>query len=199
MLRSCSELLQGIARPVWTAHTYDSHPRSPSALFNYCAVQQALEKGCKLRPAWIVGWQAAKWHYYIMHTVEELDSSVRGTKTSLTAMAHVHTLKVQPWSAKNATIVAVLRECSQEPLQFFWFRASIRFFNSMLWFQQWDSLYVVCWRQICILLLLIVLAGLLKSRMRSMDCKVVQCSNRKCWELHRFPCKSSFAICVSDM
>ena len=33
-------------------------------------------------------------------------------------------------------------------------------------------------RQICILLLLIVLAGLLKSRMRSMDCKVVQCSNR---------------------
>ena len=27
---------------------------------------------------------------------------------------------------------AVLRECGQEPLQFFWFRASIRFFNSML-------------------------------------------------------------------
>ena len=61
-------------------------------------------------------------------------------------------------------------------------------------------LYVVCWRQICILLLLIVLAGLLKSRMRSMDCKVVQeCSNRKCWEPHRFPCKSSFTICVSDI
>jgi len=34
----------------------------------------------------------------------------------------------------------------------------------------------VCRRQICILLLLIVLAGLLKSRMRSMDCKVVQFS-----------------------
>ena len=30
------------------------------------------------------------------------------------------------------------------------------------------------------LYLLIVLAGLLKSQMRSMDCKVVQCSNRKC-------------------
>ena len=60
-------------------------------------------------------------------------------------------------------------------------------------------LYVVCWRQICILLLLIVLAGLLKSRMRSMDCKEVQCSNRKCWEPHRFPCNSSFAICVSDI
>ena len=60
-------------------------------------------------------------------------------------------------------------------------------------------LFVVCWRQICILLLLIVLAGLLKSRMRSINCKVVQCSNRKCWEPHRFPCKSSFAICVSDI
>ena len=59
--------------------------------------------------------------------------------------------------------------------------------------------YVVCWRHICILLLLIILAGLLKSRMRSMDCKVVQCSNTKCWEPHRFPCKSSFAICVSDL
>ena len=53
----------------------------------------------------------------------------------------------------------------------------------------WEHSYVVCWRQICILLLLIVLAGLLKSRM---DCKVVQCSNRKCWEPHRFPCKNSF-------
>jgi len=60
-------------------------------------------------------------------------------------------------------------------------------------------LYFVYWRQICILLLLIVLAGLLKSRMRSMDCKAVQCSNRKCWEPHRFPCKSSFAICVWDI
>ena len=35
--------------------------------------------------------------------------------------------------------------------------------------------------------------------MRSMDCKVVQCSNRKCWEPHRFPCKSSFAICVRHL
>jgi len=34
---------------------------------------------------------------------------------------------------KNSTTYwAVLRECGQEPLQFFWFRASIRFFNSML-------------------------------------------------------------------
>jgi len=34
---------------------------------------------------------------------------------------------------KNSTTNwAVLRECGQEPLQFFWFRASIRFFKSML-------------------------------------------------------------------
>jgi hypothetical protein len=34
---------------------------------------------------------------------------------------------------KNSTTNwAVLRECGQEPLQFFWFRASIRFYNSML-------------------------------------------------------------------
>jgi len=34
---------------------------------------------------------------------------------------------------KNSTTNwAVFRECGQEPLQFFWFRASIRFFNSML-------------------------------------------------------------------
>ena len=34
---------------------------------------------------------------------------------------------------KNSTTNwAVLRECGQEPLQIFWFRASIRLFNSML-------------------------------------------------------------------
>ena len=34
---------------------------------------------------------------------------------------------------KNSTTNwAVLRECGQEPLQFFWFLASIRLFNSML-------------------------------------------------------------------
>ena len=32
----------------------------------------------------------------------------------------------------STTNWAVLRECGQEPLQFFWFRASIRFVNSML-------------------------------------------------------------------
>lgn len=32
----------------------------------------------------------------------------------------------------SATNWPVLRECGQEPLQFFWFRAAIKFFNSML-------------------------------------------------------------------
>ena len=80
---------------------------------------------------------------------------------------------------KNSTTNwAVPRNCGQEPLQFFWFRASIRIFNSML-----DSNSETLRRvpkAICTLLLLIVLAGLLESRMRSMDCKLVQCSNRKC-------------------
>jgi len=74
---------------------------------------------------------------------------------------------------KNSTTNwAVLRECGQEPLQFFWFRASIRLFNSML-----DSNSETLRR---VLKADLHLAGLLKSRMRSMDCKVVQCSNRKC-------------------
>jgi len=74
---------------------------------------------------------------------------------------------------KNSTTNwAVLRECGQEPLQFFWFRASIRLFNSMLDFNS-ETLRRVLKAKIDILLLLIVLAGLLKSRMRSMDCKVV--------------------------
>ena len=73
---------------------------------------------------------------------------------------------------------AVLRGCGQEPLQFFWFRASIRLFNSML-----DSNSETLRRVLKADLhffLLILLAGLLKSRMRSIKCKVVQCSNRKC-------------------
>ena len=78
---------------------------------------------------------------------------------------------------KNSTTNwAVLRECGQEPLQFFWFRASIRLFISMLNSNS-ETLRRVLKAD---LYLLIVLAGLLKSQMRSMDCKVVQCSNRKC-------------------
>ena len=99
---------------------------------------------------------------------------------------------------KNSTTNwAVLRQCGQEPLQFSGSVLPSGFLIACL--IPTVRLYVVCWRQICILLLLIVLAGLLKSRMRSMDCKVVQCLNRKCWEPHRFPCENSFAICVSDI
>jgi hypothetical protein len=41
-----------IACPVWTAHTYNSHPRSPWKALSNWAVQQALERGCKSRTAW---------------------------------------------------------------------------------------------------------------------------------------------------
>ena len=41
-------------------------------------------------------------------------------------------LEAHFWSEEQTTNWAVLRECGQEPLQFFWFRASIRLFNSML-------------------------------------------------------------------
>ena len=75
---------------------------------------------------------------------------------------------------KNSTTNwVVLRECGQEPLQFFWFRASIRLFNSMLDSKS-ETLRSVLKADLH-LLLLIALAGLLKSRMRSMECKVVQC------------------------
>jgi len=41
-------------------------------------------------------------------------------------------LEAHSWSENSTINWAVLRECGQEPLQFFWFRASIRLFNSML-------------------------------------------------------------------
>ena len=82
---------------------------------------------------------------------------------------------------KNSTTNwAVLRDCGQEPLQFSWFCASIRLFNSMLDSNS-ETLRLVlkaglhlasfdssCW------------SAMLKSRMRSMDCKVVQFLNKKC-------------------
>ena len=92
---------------------------------------------------------------------------------------HLCSLRRIILGVKNSTTNwAVLRECGQEPLQFFWFRASIRFFNSML-----DSNSETLRRVLKADLYLAsfdILAGLLKSRMHSMDCKVVQCSNRKC-------------------
>jgi hypothetical protein len=41
-------------------------------------------------------------------------------------------LEAHSWSEEQHKNWALLRECGQEPLQFFWFRASIRLFNSML-------------------------------------------------------------------
>jgi hypothetical protein len=41
-------------------------------------------------------------------------------------------LEAHSWNEEQHNKWAVLRECGQEPLQFFWFRASIRLFNSML-------------------------------------------------------------------
>ena len=41
-------------------------------------------------------------------------------------------LEAHSWSEEQHNKWAVLRECGQEPLQFFWFRASIRLFNGML-------------------------------------------------------------------
>ena len=55
MLRIRSKLLHpkmGIVRPVWTACTYNSHPRRPWKALSNWAVQQALEWGYKLRSAW---------------------------------------------------------------------------------------------------------------------------------------------------
>ena len=41
-----------LACPVWTARTYNSHPRSPWKALRNRALQQALERGCKLVSAW---------------------------------------------------------------------------------------------------------------------------------------------------
>ena len=87
-------------------------------------------------------------------------------------------LEAHSWSEEQHNKWAVLRECGQEPLQFFWFRASIRLFNGML---DSNSETLRCVLKADLHLASFeLLAGLLKSRMRSMDCKVVQCSNRKC-------------------
>jgi hypothetical protein len=51
--KSAVNSCMGIARPVWTAHTYNSsRPCSPWKALSNWAVQQALERGCKLRSDW---------------------------------------------------------------------------------------------------------------------------------------------------
>ena len=71
---------------------------------------------------------------------------------------------------KNSTTnwaVLKLRECGQEPLQFSGSVLPSGFLIACL--IPTVRLYVVCWRQICILLLLIVLAGL-QSSCSSIEC-----------------------------
>ena len=51
-LKSAVNSCMVIACPVWTARTYNSHPCSPWKALSNWAVQQALERGCKLKSAW---------------------------------------------------------------------------------------------------------------------------------------------------
>ena len=58
---------------VWTARTYYSRPRSPWKALSNWAVQQALERGCKLRSAWTT-LRKMSLGIDIKHTIEKLDS-----------------------------------------------------------------------------------------------------------------------------
>ena len=85
---------------------------------------------------------------------------------------------------KNSTTNwAVLRECAQEPLQFFWFRASIRFFSSSMLIDYSNSetlrrvlkadLYLASFDSSC-------WSAQVSNAFNAMDCKVVKRSKRKC-------------------
>eukprot|EP00983_Pelagomonas_calceolata_P064836 1148310-Pelagomonas_calceolata.AAC.3 len=61
------------------------------------------------------------------------------TQQRIKEYVHEHNLRNRPhamiWLSKvksTATKWPALRECSQEPLQFYWFRATVKFFSSML-------------------------------------------------------------------
>ena len=90
MLQICSKLLQGIARPVWTARTYNSHPRSPWKTLSNWAVQQALERGCKLRSTWTA---LRKVSLLVLSIIMK---SLTADQNRRTATVHVHILGVQP-------------------------------------------------------------------------------------------------------
>jgi len=60
--KSAVNSCMGIARPVWTARTYNSRPRSPWKALSNWAVQQALERGCKLRSAWTTLHKVSLWN-----------------------------------------------------------------------------------------------------------------------------------------
>ena len=78
----------GIACPVWTARTHNSHPRSPWKALSNLAVQQALERGCKLRSAWTT---LRKVSLLVLSILLKLDSWLKPVVT-----VHVHILGVQP-------------------------------------------------------------------------------------------------------
>jgi len=84
----------------------------------------------------------------------------------------------------------------QEPLQFFWFRASIRLFNSML-----DSNNETLRRVLKADLHLASFDSSCWSAQVSNACNGLQSSAMFNQKMLRawFPCKSSFAICVSDI
>ena len=64
------------------------------------------------------------WGTHYLREGREFDSQLQ--KRHLCSLRRILGVK------NSATNWPVLRECGQEPLQFFWFRASIKFFNSML-------------------------------------------------------------------
>jgi len=80
----------GITRPVWTARTYNSRPRSPLKALSNWAVQQALERGCYLRSAWTTLRKVSLLVLSILWTAWQL------TETSKIATVHVHILGVKP-------------------------------------------------------------------------------------------------------
>ena len=72
MLQICSKLLHGNSMPSLNSCTYNSHPRSPWKALSNWAVQQALERGCKLRSAWTTLRKVSL--LVLSITVEKLDS-----------------------------------------------------------------------------------------------------------------------------
>ena len=57
--------------------------------------------------------------------------AVREFASSLSTL-HLHFLKGMLGVKRSTTNWPVLRECGQEPLQFYWFRSAVKLFNSML-------------------------------------------------------------------
>ena len=77
----------------------------------------------------VYGILAGMYASHVWGTVYQSDGSEFGSRLQKRYLCFLRRIL----GVKNSTTNwAVLRECGQEPLQFFWFRAPIRFFNSML-------------------------------------------------------------------